>query len=88
MHEEAERAQHEYRNAVLAYGSPGSTDYWLVAYGRLIETGTVLSDRLRSTMNELSPAERFEVAADVEMLESLIGRWNEAKRLAMAESIA
>ncbi|HKV88880.1 MAG TPA: hypothetical protein VJT78_12860 [Candidatus Dormibacteraeota bacterium] len=88
LRREADQAQHAYRTAVLSYGSPVSSDYWLVAYGRLIESGTALMKRLRDATYELPPAERYEVSADIEALEGIVDRWTEARRHAMAGAIA
>ena len=85
---DVEHANHAYLTGVLDYGSPADPAYWLVAYGRLIEKGNGLTAALRKAVAELPPAERYEASSDVEMLEFLIGGWNESLRRAMAEAVA
>jgi hypothetical protein len=85
---ETAMAQYNYRESMLRWGTPDMHDYWPTAYGRLIEMGTLLSDRLRSAVDDLPAEERFEVSTDVEMLESMVQRWADSKRAAMALSVA
>lgn len=85
---ETAMAQHDYRDSMLRWGTPEMYDYWPTAYSRLIEMGSLLSDKLRSAVDELPAAERFEVSTDVEMLESMVRRWSDSKRAAMASSVA
>lgn len=85
---ETETAQYLYRSSMLAWGSPADVEYWLVAYSRLIEVGNVVADRLREANEHLPPAERFQVAADVEMLEHMISMWTETMRESMASAVA
>jgi len=85
---EAEHAQHRYRATMLAWGSPEFDDYWLIAYARLIEMGTVLTARLREATTELPLTERYQVSADVEMLEGIVNNWSESLREEMAAAIA
>jgi hypothetical protein len=85
---ETAMAQYNYRESMLRWGTPDMHDYWPTAYGRLIEMGTLLSDRLRGAVEELPVEERFEVSTDVEMLESMVRRWSDSKRAAMASSVA
>lgn len=83
---ECEDAQHKYRSAVLAYGTPQTADYWVIAYSRLIEMGQTLAVKLREATGELPLAERYQVAADVEMLEDIVGSWSGSLRDAMASA--
>ena len=85
---EAETAQYSYRSSMLAWGSPDSVDYWLVAYSRLIEVGNVVVDKLRDSTGDLPPAERYQVSADVEMLEHMLGKWGATMRESMAKAVA
>ena len=85
---ETATAQYNYREAMLRWGSPQLDDYWPVAYGRLIEMGSSLSGKLRSSIDDLPPDERYEVSTDVEMLEKMVGRWSKSMRAAMAASVA
>ena len=85
---EADRAQHHYRSSMLRLGSPDHADYWVIAYSRLIEMGEVLSGKLRTAAVDLAPDDRYEVSADVEMLEAVVDRWRESMRLSMAGNVA
>ena len=83
MRLDASQAQHDYRAAVLRLGSPQHKDYWVIAYSRLIEMGQVLTGKLRAAALDLSPAERYEISADVEMLETVVDGWTESMRRSM-----
>jgi len=85
---EAEDAQHRYRTTMLAWGSPEFQDYWLIAYARLIEMGSVLTTRLREATTQLPLGERYQVSADVEMLEDIVSNWTESLREEMAAAVA
>ena len=85
---EAEDAQHRYRASMLAWGSPEFHDYWLIAYARLIEMGSVLTTRLREATTQLPLSERYQVSADVEMLEGIVDNWTESLRDEMAAAVA
>jgi hypothetical protein len=80
---QTETAQHEYRTALLRWGSPATPDYWVVAYTKLTEVGTTLLTKLRSVPRGLPSAERFEVATDVEMLEDVVDKWRQEIRTSM-----
>ena len=85
---ESELAAHVYRRSMLELGSPETMNYWTVAYGRLIERGHLLTRRLRDAAVQLPVTERYELSADVEMLEEIIGGWTESLRRSMAASSA
>jgi len=85
---QAERAQHAYRTYVLNWGTTRSSDYWVVAYSRLIEMGNALTTKLREATNDLAPAERYQVSADVEMLEEIVAAWGESLRTVMTTAVA
>lgn len=85
---DADRARSSYRKTVLDYGSPESQDYWLVAYGSLVQTGNALASRLRTAAPSLPVTDRYEVSADIEALEYILDRWTESLRKTMAESVA
>ena len=85
---ETDMAQFGYRTAMLDYGSPQHSDYWIVAYGRLIEMASALSGKLRDSVVSLPIAERFQASADVEMLEEIISHWSRSMRTAIAKSVA
>jgi hypothetical protein len=84
---ETEQAQHAYRRTMLGFGSPDRPEYWLVAYGRLIDAGSALVGRLRRAADDLPAAERYQVSTDVEMLEGIIDQWSRSMRATMAEAV-
>jgi hypothetical protein len=88
LREALSMAEHSYRTTVLTFGSAEQSDYWIVAYSRLIEMGNALSSKLEKASQELPPADRYEVASDVEMLETIVDNWSKMLRTAMAESVA
>ena len=63
-------------------------DYWLVAYARLIDMAGVLMQRLHRAANRLPAHERYEVSADIEMLEGIIDSWTRSMRRTMVEAVA
>lgn len=85
---ETEIANHAYRSAMLKLGSADNHEYWVVAYGRLAEVGRTLVHRLRNATPNLPLPERYEVSADAEMLEEIVGHWAKSMRGSMAESVA
>lgn len=85
---EADMAQYSYRSSMLAWGSPDSVDYWLVAYSRLIEVGNVVVGKLRDATDDLPPAERYQVSADVEALEHMLAKWTLMVRQSMSRAVA
>jgi hypothetical protein len=85
---ETEAANHAYRTAVLSLGSPDDRVYWVVAYGRLIDVGRTLAQRLRKATPDLPPPERYEVSADAEMLEEIVAGWSESMKGSMVGAIA
>jgi hypothetical protein len=88
LHREAADADVAYRATILLHGSPEQREYWLVAYGRLIEIGQALAGRLRASVDGMPAADRFEVSTDVEMLEDIVDRWTDAMRATMADAVA
>jgi len=88
LRSQTDAAQHAYRSVILAWGSPENAEYWIVAYGRLIDMGTTLTQKLRDAVVELPLAERYQVSADVESLESIVGEWTEKMRRSMAAAVA
>jgi hypothetical protein len=83
-----ETAQHEYRAALLKWGSTERSDYWVVAYSKLIDKGTALINKLRSASEELPPTDRVQMATEVEVLEDAVQRWREEVRASMAAATA
>ena len=81
-------AQHAYRRVILDWGSPENAEYWIVAYSRLIDMGTTLTQKLRDAVVELPLAERYQLSADVESLEGIVGEWMEKMRRSMAAAVA
>ena len=88
LRSETDLAQHRYRTSILAWGAAESMDYWLIAYGRLIEVGNVVVNRLRAASDDLPAQERYQVAADVEMLEHMLAKWSATMRAAMSKAVA
>ncbi|TMC86184.1 MAG: hypothetical protein E6J06_01565 [Chloroflexi bacterium] len=84
MRVETDNAQDVYCTSMLRWGSPATPDYWPVAYRRLVEIADRLSSKLRRSATDLPPAERYQLAAEVEMLEVLVDRWRESIRASMA----
>jgi len=84
---ETQQAQFRYRKAILDYGSPASSDYWLVAYGRLIEAGGALRSKLRSALGDLPADDRYEVSTDIEALDAILDGWNVSMRTAMSARV-
>lgn len=85
---ETATAQQTYLETMLRWGTPDMHDYWPSAYSRLIAMATLLEDKLRAAVDDLPPAERYEVSTDVEMLERMVCRWSESMRSAMVASVA
>ncbi len=84
LRSDTQSAYDSYRESMLSLGSPSQPDYWPVAYSRLIEVGQELAGKLRRSVPELAPAERYRAAADVEMLEHLVNRWTASLRASIA----
>jgi hypothetical protein len=83
LRDETENAQERYTSSILRWGSPERPEYWPAAYGRLIETADRLSMRLRRAAVELPPAERYQLSAEVEMLEVIAEGWRDSVRSSM-----
>jgi len=81
-------ALHAYRDTMLRLGSPDTSDFWLVAYGRMIEGARAVRMKLRTSVAVLPPRERYEVSIDIEMLDEIIERWTESMRDSMAAATA
>jgi hypothetical protein len=60
----------------------------LIAYSRLIEMGNALTTKLRSSAPGLPEDERYELRADMEMLEGIVEGWTESKRRSMTVALA
>jgi hypothetical protein len=80
-------AQSTYRSTILNFESPESHEYWLVAYGRLIDMGGALVARLRGAVPDLPQDERLAASADLEELEAIIRGWTESMRESMTGSL-
>jgi len=88
LRNETESAQHSYRSTILAMESPERHEYWLVAYGRLIDMGGALITKLRDAAVDLPYEERYAASTDVEMLESILEHWTESMRTSMSAGVA
>jgi hypothetical protein len=69
---------------MLRWGSPATPDYWPVAYRRLVETAEKLAAKLRHSAAAMPPDERYQLAAEVEMLEDLVDKWRQSIRASIA----
>lgn len=85
---EVERSSENYQSIVLRLGSAQSSEYWLVAYSRLIASGSVLASKLRAAAIDLPAAERVQAVSEVEMLENLIQGWRAELRTSMVKAVA
>ena len=80
LREETAKAQEQYSASMLRWGSPERPEYWPVAYSRLVETADRLYTKMRRAVVEMPPAERYQLAAEVEMLEVLVEGWRKSVR--------
>jgi len=85
---ETDTAQYSYRSAILAWAPPEHSDYWLIAYGRMIDKGHAIVSKMRSDARILPPSERFKVAAEVDTMERMIKGWTESMRQQMTGAVA
>ena len=83
-----ERADATYQRVILSLGEPSDGEFWLIAYRALIEKASALVERMRGATVALPAAERFAAAADVEMLEELVGSWQDAIRSGIVKGAA
>lgn len=78
------KAETRYQSIVLRYGRPETThDYWMVAYSKLIATGSKLREKMNAMTSALPTVERLEVASDIGQLQLLVERWSNSRREAM-----
>jgi len=81
---EASLAQHSFRSTVLECGPDASSQYWPVAYSRLVEVGEVLTTQLRGAAPNMSAAaDRYAMATEVEALEGFIKGWRNTLQKSM-----
>src|SRR5258708_38644766 len=73
--DEADRANRNYRSAVLNWGQATSPEFRLVAYGSLVDLAESLVLELRGTIGGLQPRDQFELATEVGVLADFIDRW-------------
>lgn len=84
---EASEAQHSYRTTVLACGPEASSQYWPVAYSRLVEVGEVLAAQLRGASPGMTAAaDRYAMATEVEAIEGFIDGWRTTLQRSMTEA--
>ncbi len=86
--DEADRANRNYRSAVLNWGQATSPEFRLVAYGSLVDLAESLVLELRGTMGGLQPRDQFELATEVEVLEDLINQWRRNARPSATAAVA
>ena len=80
LREETANAQERYSASILRWGSPEGPEYWPVGYSRLVQTADRLYTKMRRAVVEMPPAERYQLAAEVEMLEVLVEGWRKSIR--------
>src|SRR5260221_5351024 len=78
--DEADRANRNYRSAVLNWGQATSPEFRLVAYGSLVDLAESLVIELRGTIRGLQPRDQVELATEVGVLEDLIDQWRKFAR--------
>ena len=83
-----ERAHSDYRKAVLAWASPDTAQYWLVAHQTMIEGAEDLVTCLHDSADELPQPDRGEIDADIVRLQEIIERWRESMVTSMGGSRA
>jgi hypothetical protein len=83
LRSDIDSAQSTYRSTILNFESPESHEYWLVAYGRLIDMGGGLVARLRGAVPDLPLDERLAASTDLEKLEAIVRGWTESMRESM-----
>jgi hypothetical protein len=88
LHKELEDAQRDYQATLIAWGSPAMPDYWPTAYTRMIGLADRLANQLKRAAVEGSPARRYELGAEIEILEELSRRWRESLRAAITNGAA
>jgi hypothetical protein len=88
LRKEVEAAQHDYQTTLIALGSPAMPDYWPTAYTRMIGLADRLANQLKRAAVEGSPARRYELGAEIEILEELSRRWRESLRAAITKGAA
>jgi len=86
--DEADRANRNYRSAVLNWGQATSPEFRLVAYGSLVDLAESLVLELRGTLGGLQPRDQFELATEVEVLENFIDQWRRNARPSATAAVA
>ncbi len=86
--DEADRANRNYRLAVLNWGRATSPEFRLVAYVSLVDLAETLVGELRGTIGALQPREQFELATEVEVLEDFIDQWRRSSRPSASPAVA
>ena len=86
--DEADRANRNYRSAVLNWGPATSPEFRLVAYGSLVDLGESLVLELRGTIGGLKPRDQFELATEVEVLQDFIDQWRRNARPSATVAVA
>ena len=86
--DEADRANRDYRSAVLNWGPATSPEFRLVAYGSLVDLAESLVLELRGTIGGLKPRDQFELATEVEVLQDFIDQWRRNARPSATVAVA
>jgi hypothetical protein len=85
---EVRNANESYRDSVLKWASVESNQYWLVAYGTLVEGAEELSAALDRAASSLPQPDRGDVLVDAQRLDGIIESWRELTRTTMARAVA
>ena len=86
--DEADRANRNYRSAVLNWGQATSPEFRLVAYGSLVDLAESLVLELGGTTGGLQPRDQFELASEVEVLKDFIDQWRRNARPSATAAVA
>ena len=86
--DEADRANRNYRSAVLNWGQATSPEFRLVAYGSLVDLAESLVLELRGTIGGLQPRDQFELATEVGVLQDFIDQWRRNARPSATAAVA
>lgn len=88
MRLETSQASDLYSASVLRWGTADTSEYWVVAYARLIQMGQALTTKLRDAADELPHHERHHVSEDLEALEEIVDDWTRRIRRSMFKVVA
>ncbi len=85
---EVDHAHEMYGKSVLRWASPGSVQYWPIAYASLIDGAETLAERLRRTEADLPAADRLAVRSDIACLDGIVERWRKSVLMSANGAVA